>query len=96
MLGNMSDVVNVRRLRFAETRDVAFADDDDVSPAPLADDSGVQRWEIRRICGDRIHKRRPEVLVEWVGFDTSHLKWVHRDVLMQDVPAVVRACEADP
>jgi len=34
--------------------------------------------------------------VEWVGFDTSHLKWVHRDVLMQDVPAVVRAYEADP
>ena len=95
-LGNMSDVVNVRRLRFAEVRDVAFADDDDVAPSPIADGSGVQRWEIRRICGDRIHKRRPELLVEWVGFDTSHLKWVHRDVLMQDVPAVVRAYEADP
>jgi hypothetical protein len=95
-LGNMSDVVNVRRLRFAESRDVAFADDDDVAPSPLADGSGVQRWEIRRICGDRIHKRRPELLVEWVGFDTSHLKWVHRDVLMQDVPAVVRAYDADP
>ena len=58
-LGNMSDVVNVRRLRFAEVRDVAFADDDDVAPSPIADGSGVQRWEIRRICCDRIHKRRP-------------------------------------
>ena len=95
-LGNRSDVVNVRRLRFAASRDVAFPEDDDVTPSPLADGSGVQRWEIRRICGDRIPKRRPELLVEWVGFDTSHLKWVHRDVLMQDVPAVVRAYDADP
>ena len=69
-----SDVVNVRRLRFAESWDVAFAYDDDVAPSPLADGSGVQRWEIRRICGDRIHKQLSELLVEWVGFDTSHLK----------------------
>jgi len=47
----MSDVVNVRRLRFAASRDVAFPNVDDVTPSPLADGSGVQRWEIRRICG---------------------------------------------
>ena len=95
-LGDMSDMVNIRRLRFAETRDVAFADDQDVVPEPIADASGAQRWEVRRLCGDRVHQRRPEILVEWAGLDRSYLKWVHRDVLVDDVPDLVKAYEANP
>jgi hypothetical protein len=42
------------------------------------------------------NRRRPELLVEWSGLDRSYLKWVHRDVLLDDVPDLVRAYEANP
>ena len=34
--------------------------------------------------------------MEWKGYDTSHNTWVHRDSLLQDVPALVAAYDRNP
>ena len=95
-LGNMSDVVNIRRLRFDPPRDAALDDGSTAAPQPLLGADGLPRWEVRRILAHRIHNRRPELFVEWKGFDTSRATWEHRDGLMADVPDLVRAYEANP
>ena len=94
-MGHASNMVNMRRLKFFEARDVAL-EVDDVPLRPLADGAGVQRWEIRRIVGHRLHKQRQEMYVEWAGYDQSWGTWVHRDSLLADVPAMVAAYDADP
>ena len=94
-VGKMSDVANVRRLKFYEERDAEFgAQDPPVTP--LIDPMGVERYEIDRILGDRVLHGRPEYCVAWKGYDQSHDTWVHRDVLREDVPALLRAYDANP
>ena len=34
--------------------------------------------------------------MEWKGYDTSHNSWVHRDVLQEDVPALLAAYDLNP
>ena len=69
-LGHASNMVNMHRLKFFEARDVAFGIDD-VLIKPLQDGAGVQRWEIWRIVGHRLHKQHQEMYVEWAGYDQS-------------------------
>ena len=95
VLGKTSDVINVRRLKFFHQRDAEFGDDDD-PPHPLIDPLGVARYEISRILWHRVLNRRPEYAVEWKGYDTSHNSWVHRDVLQEDVPALLAAYDLNP
>ena len=87
--------MNMRRLKFFEPRDVVFGVDE-MPLEPLQDAVGVQRWEIRRIVGHRVHKQRSEMYVEWAGYDQSWGTWVHRDSLLEDVPALVAQYDADP
>jgi len=93
--GHADNTVNMRRLKFFEPRDVAFGANE-MPLRPLQDVGGVQRWEIRRIVGHRLHKQRQEMYVEWAGYDQSWGTWVHRDSLLEDVPALVAAYDADP
>ena len=94
-LGKTSDIISLHRLKFYEQRDACFGEDD--GPVlPLLDPLGVHRYEIKRILLYRFHKQRPEYLVEWTGFDASFNQWIHRDVLDQDVPEMVRAYDANP
>ena len=39
---------------------------------------------------------RCEMYVEWAGYDQSWGTWVHRDSLLEDVPTMVAAYDADP
>ena len=94
-LGKTSDIINFRRLKFFEERDADLgADDPPVTP--LIDPLGVPRFEISRLLGYRVWRHRPEYWVEWKGYDTSHNTWVHRDSLLQDVPALVAAYDRNP
>ena len=94
-LGKTSDIISLHRLKFYEQRDACFGEED--GPVmPLLDPLGVYRYEISRILLFRIHKRRPEYLVEWTGFDASYNEWVHRDVLVQDVPSLLLAYDSSP
>ena len=95
-LGKMSDIVNIRRLKFDEPRRSDLDDGSAQAPAPLIGADGQQRWEVRRILGHRTLHRRPELLVEWAGYDTSRCTWEHRDNLVADVPDMVLAYEANP
>jgi hypothetical protein len=79
----------------AEQRDACFGEDD--GPVlPLLDPLGVHRYEIKRILLFRFHKQHPEYLVEWTVFDVSFNQWIHKDVLDQDVPEMVRVYDANP
>ena len=95
-LGKMSDIVNIRRLKFDEPRRSDLDDGSAQAPTPLIGADGQQRWEVRRILGHRTLHRRPELLVEWAGYDTSRCTWEHRDNLVADVPDMVLAYEANP
>ena len=88
-------MVNTRRLKIFEARDVAFGVDD-MPLKPLEDSAGVQRWEIPCIVRHRLHKQRQEMYVEWAEYDQSWGTWVHRDSLLEDVPALVAAYDASP
>jgi hypothetical protein len=89
-LGKTSDKVNVRRLKFFEERDAAFGDYQ--GPVqPTLDPLGVRRYEIKRIVAHRVFHRRPEYWVQWEGYDAAWDMWVHRDVLVDDVPHMVTA-----
>jgi len=94
-LGKVSNLVNMRRLKFFEPRDSVFGESD-LPLEPLQTIDGVQRWEVRRILGHRLHKQREEMYVEWAGYDQSWASWVHRDSLLADVPALVAAYDATP
>lgn len=94
-LGKVSNLVNMRSLKFFELRDSVFGESD-LPLEPLRAGDGVQRWEVRRILGQRLHKQREEMYVEWAGYDQSWVSWVHRDSLLADVPALVAAYDATP
>ena len=89
-LGKTSDKVNVRRLKFFEERDADFGDCQ--GPVqPTLDPLGVRRYEIKRIVAHRVFHRRPEYWVQWEGYDAAWDMWVHRDVLVEDVPDMLVA-----
>ncbi len=89
-LGKTSDKVNIRRLKFFEERDAAFGEYQ--GPVqPTLDPLGVRRYEIKRIVAHRVFHRRPEYWVQWEGYDAAWDMWVHRDVLVDDVPHIVTA-----
>ena len=67
-----------------------------VCPQPLWGHDGVPHYEIKRICNARCHKGVDELWVEWQGYDQSHNGWVARSSLLQDVPHLVHAFEANP
>jgi len=50
------------------------------------------KLEMRLISYVRIHKGR----VEWKGYNQSQNCWVHQDILMADVPELVKAFDARP
>jgi hypothetical protein len=70
--------------------------EDDGPVLSLLDPLDVHRHEIKRILLYRFHKQRPQFLVEWTGFDESFNQWIHKDVLDQDVPDMVRAYDENP
>jgi hypothetical protein len=62
----------------------------------LVTKDGTARYEIKRISNARTHKGKEELWVEWKGYNQSHFFWVNRDILMTDVPHLVRAFDANP
>ena len=82
--------VNMRRLKFFVARDVCF-EDADTPPEPVITGNGSVHYVVCRISNARTHKGQQELWVEWKGYDQSQNCWVHRDVLMTDVPALVKA-----
>ena len=84
----VSDIVNVRRLKFFEQRDAALCQgDEEVAPIVRAD--GTQLFEVDRIEGHRTYKGRSELLVRWKGYDTTWDTWVLETNLRDDVPGIV-------
>ncbi len=95
-LGRISRVVNLRRLKFFEARDEALCTPGDAAVEPLLGRDGAVRYEVERIVMHRVHRGVSEMFVHWRGFDASRGCWVRRDSLVQDVPALVAAYDADP
>ena len=89
-LGKAHRRVNICRLKFFEARDECFGAADE-RPTPLQGHAGVTRYEVNRISNARVHEGPKELWVEWKGYDQPHNCWVHRDVLVAEVPAFVRA-----
>ena len=87
--------VNISRLKFFESRDSKLGPAN-VCPQPLWGHDGVPHYEIKRICNARCHKGVDELWVEWQGYDQSQNGWVARSSLLQDVPHLVHAFEANP
>ena len=83
--------VKISRLKFFESRDSKLGPAN-VCPQPL----GVPHYKIKRICNAQCHKGVDELWVEWQGYDQSQNGWVARSSLLQDVPHLVRAFEANP
>jgi hypothetical protein len=58
-------------------------------PPPIIDTEGTQRWVVDRILECNRDKRTsPHYLVRWCGFPDP--TWVSQEVLMQDVPDLLR------
>ena len=87
--------MDIRRLKFFEERDTRFGNGGG-PPTPLLGGGGVTKYEMRRISNARTHKGQKELWVEWKGYDQSQNCWVHRDLLLCDVPAMVRAYDLNP
>jgi len=51
--------------------------------------------QVRRIASSRRVKGRHELKVEWTGYDQSSNTWVARDILLEDVPLMLAAYEAN-
>ena len=81
--------------QFFESRDSKLGPAN-VCPQPLWGHDGVPHYEIKRICNARCHKGVDELWVEWQGYDQSQNGWVARSSLLQDVPHLVHAFEANP
>ena len=84
----VSDIVNVRRLKFFEQRDAALCHGDE-EVAPLVRADGTKLFEVDRIEGHRTYKGRSELLVRWKGYDTTWDTWVLETTLREDVPHIV-------
>ena len=65
-------------------------------PSTFLGSRWVPHYEIKRICNARCHKGVGELWVEWQGYDQSQNGWVARSSLLQDVPHLVHAFEANP
>jgi len=87
--------VNIARLIFFEPRDSKLGDAN-LRPQPLWGHDWVPHDEISRICNARCHKGVDELWVEWKGYDQSQNGWVARSSLLNDVPHLVHAFEANP
>ena len=66
----------------------------DAPVAPLRGADGSLRFEVDRL--HRSTKGVEEMFVHWKGYDASHGRWVSRASLLQDVPALVAAYDANP
>jgi len=87
--------VNIRRLKFFEARDAQFGTADQ-PPCPQPGVDGSDMYEVSRIGASRILKGRHELYVEWKGHDQSHNSWLLRQILLEDVLALLAAYEAKP
>ena len=67
----------------------------DLPHTPLVTKDGTARYQIQRISNACTRKGQAELWVEWKGYDQSKNCWVHRDILMQDVPHLVRAFDTN-
>ena len=67
-----------------------------VCPQPLWGHDGVPHYEIERICNAQCHEGVDELWVEWQEYDQSQNGWVAQSSLLQDVPHLVHAFEANP
>jgi len=83
------------RLKIFESRDRNLGPAN-VYPQPLWGHDVVPHYEINRICNARCHKGVDELWVEWQGYDQSQNGWVAQSSLLQDVPHLVHAFEANP
>jgi len=87
--------VNIQHLKFFKARDACFGESD-ARPTPLVTGSGKTRYEVSQISNARTHKGQRKFWVEWKGHDQSHNCWVHRYVLIADMPALVAAFDTRP
>jgi len=94
-LGKAHRQVNISRLKIFESRDIKLGPAN-VCSQPLWGHDGVPHYEIKCICNARCHKGFDELWVEWQGYDQSQNSWVARSSLLQDVPHLVHAFEANP
>ena len=82
-------------MKFSESRDSKLGSAN-VCPEPLWGHHGVPHYKIKRICNARCHKGIYKLWVEWQGYDQSQNGWVALSSLLQDVPHLVHAFEANP
>ena len=92
----VSDVVPVHHLKFFEQRDAELCTEDDAVVEPIQGADGALRYEIDRVVMHRCHRGVEELFVHWKGYDASHGRWVTRASLLQDVPGLVAAYDANP
>jgi len=93
--GKAHHQVNILRLNFFESLDSRLGPDN-VCPQPLWGHNGVPHFKIKRICNAWRHKGVDKLWVEWQGYDQSQNGWVALSSLLQDVPHLVHALEANP
>ncbi|NJI21368.1 chromo domain-containing protein, partial [Aeromonas veronii] len=63
-------------------------------PPPLRDAHGEIRWIVQRIVDHRKTIRGPDCFrIRWRGFPPQHDTWEPRNVLMEDVPDMVKEYE---
>ncbi|KAG2787080.1 hypothetical protein PC116_g3873 [Phytophthora cactorum] len=68
-----------------------------VFPPPPRDARGSTRWIVERIVGyepPKTSRDQARIRIRWRGFPPHRVAWEPRNVLMEDVPEMVRAYEA--
>ncbi|KAG3201602.1 hypothetical protein PC128_g3779 [Phytophthora cactorum] len=66
-------------------------------PPPLRDACGLTRWIVDQIMGyepPKTNRDQARLRIRWRGFPPHRDTWEPRNVLMEDVPELVRAYEA--
>ena len=59
-------------------------------------DSTTTVHVVAKVVMHRCHRGVEELFVHWKGYDASHGRWVTRASLLQDVPGLVAAYDANP